>query len=302
MHKLGELRQGVLRPEGRKRSGAACALDQDLDAFGTRAFEARRLEVRVWPSLQPTHYHPKVDAFKGAKYDLILLHPKHFLPNGAPLPIFNQTTNQWVCYTVQDGELKDSSGNRLAPFEDPAGATRSQGLNPLFFTINAFLKIESHETKYTSQFPRHTLQIIDLVKKLYDLIYFLPTPQPGTRGRAIDEVAEAEAAEAEAGKNKKDTKPVGNPRTGSSLASGSGSSGGLEESEETEEFITTHLTAKSLSRLEELSIEEEVKIASDLLNDRKAPAEERKALGSWFMSPYCMSRPLSQTTPCAHTL
>ncbi|KAJ7655393.1 hypothetical protein B0H17DRAFT_378428 [Mycena rosella] len=53
-----------------------------LDERGVKGFRPRPLEPA---------------AFADATYEVILLHPEHFLPNGAPLPIFDSTTNQWRC-------------------------------------------------------------------------------------------------------------------------------------------------------------------------------------------------------------
>ncbi|KAJ7655391.1 hypothetical protein B0H17DRAFT_1214102 [Mycena rosella] len=224
-------------------------------------------------------------ALAGATYEVILLHPEHFLANGAPLPIFDSTTNQWVCYTVQDGELKDPSGNRLAPFQDPADpAVRRAALNPLFFTINAYLKIEYHNSRYSSQFPSCTVEIIELIKKLYELIYFLPAPQLGSDGWEIDEAIRLLEMRKTAERKRKRSEygPRRSPRTSSPLAKSRGSPSG----DDREERVDTHkLTTENLDRLEEIIVEEHVKAASSLVNDPKTPLEERMMLGAWFFSP-----------------
>jgi hypothetical protein len=185
------------------------------------------------------------------------------------------------------------------PFEDPAGPTRRAALNPLLLTINAYLKIEFHNAKYASQFPSQTLKIVDLVKKLNKLIYFLPNPQPGSIGQALDEAEQLEeAAQLKRKREKKseDTHhPVARSRRSSPLASGSESQAGGDGT-------NAQPTPDNLSQLEDFFAEQEVKMAADLLNNPKTPIGEQMALSFWFFSPNRTSPPLSQTTSYAHTL
>jgi hypothetical protein len=279
-----------------------------VDTNGTTAgFFPRFIDVRVFGKVLGVSWLTiaKWGTFNNITFELLVLHPDHFLPENTPLPIRDRATNTWTNYTVQDMELKDGSGIPLAPFPDPNSLHRGQAINPLLVTMNAQLKLSYHQTHYAYAYPPHIASKMRQVERLYELIYFAPTPTEGSRGWIKDEAIRIAAADAQDAKREAASPNPArrSPRAHSTLESGSsggGSGGGtthqlvdhgeVDGMEDRKDGKADYqaLTTGNLARLEEIWAEEEDDEAERLLFDPETPASERMVLSSWLMSTCCV--------------
>ncbi|KAJ7693613.1 hypothetical protein B0H17DRAFT_1330348 [Mycena rosella] len=94
---------------------------------------------------------PVFRSFQDAQYEVLILHPRHFLPCGETLSISQ------IPYTVTDMVLKDSAGTPLPTLIN----SQRPPLNPFLVTINAHSKITNHLEKFQSAFPPHSLELIE---------------------------------------------------------------------------------------------------------------------------------------------
>ena len=126
------------------------------------------------------------------KYELVMLHPEHFLPNGNDLTVFHRTNGQLdkKSYVVgPDRTLRESPRNedsaRLPAFSfDPR--TDDLPLNPFLVILNADIKFRRYLRRTQSrQLAADVTTLIEKTLELIDLIYWRPVATNKARSTAI---------------------------------------------------------------------------------------------------------------------
>ncbi|KAJ2936070.1 hypothetical protein H1R20_g1022, partial [Candolleomyces eurysporus] len=137
------------------------------------------------------------EAFPDVKYELVILHPKHFLPMGAYLPVY-QPDGQCDFYQVspQDGTLRQafstgtasqstseppkSQSQRLPPFAfDNSKRKEDDRLNPLLIALAADIKFRRYARQGDlPQLDEHSQRLMEKTRELVELIYWRPEPAP----------------------------------------------------------------------------------------------------------------------------
>ncbi|KAF4618075.1 hypothetical protein D9613_012655 [Agrocybe pediades] len=120
--------------------------------------------------------------FTDAKYELVLLHPDHFLPQeGNALRVFTEDGNDLsgkMYFVSPDGALREGRDNTqplLPPFTSNRGRAEKDILNPFLVVLNAEIAFR----RFREEPHRHVLcqdynEVIDLTIDLMDKIYFQP--------------------------------------------------------------------------------------------------------------------------------
>ncbi|RXW19431.1 hypothetical protein EST38_g6414 [Candolleomyces aberdarensis] len=137
------------------------------------------------------------EAFPNVKYELVILHPKHFLPMGAYLPVY-QPDGECAFYQVssQDGTLRQafstgttsqstsepasSQSQRLPPFAfDNSKREEDDRLNPLLIALAADIKFRRYARQGDlPHLEEHSRRLVEKTRELVELIYWRPEPAP----------------------------------------------------------------------------------------------------------------------------
>ena len=140
------------------------------------------------------------DVFLKAAYEMVVLHPEHFLPKGSDL-VFYEPSNTQVTgkrYVVgYDRTLRQFPGtegcDRLPPFTFDVNRGTGLSLNPFLVVLNAEIKFRrfkrmmsrlNEEQRRRFMLPPEMMELIDETIKLVNLIYWKPirpTPKLPTR-------------------------------------------------------------------------------------------------------------------------
>ncbi|KAI0298917.1 hypothetical protein BC826DRAFT_88993 [Russula brevipes] len=172
--------------------------------------------------------------FVNSQYELVALHPEHFLPNGCPLTVYDHGTGTYKTYVAAGDrclrETVDPSSHPLPPFHPRAvsrGVSLCSKLNVFFVALNAeirfrrYLKMVS-ATPPPTPLPDHVLSLIHRTIELVRLLYWEPTPTKGSNGERV--LAQQLAS------RRKNTESAARP--GPSKGTEGGSGGELETGEE----------------------------------------------------------------------
>lgn len=134
-------------------------------------------------------------SFTNPEYELLALHPEHFLPRGSVLPIYEPTTGTWKNYVPsRDRCLRESiepDSPRLPPFRhDFQNRGKFDNLNIFLVAINAEIKFRRYlkmtqEDPPTAALPDDILALMRCVSELVDLLYWVPVPTKGSKGHTI---------------------------------------------------------------------------------------------------------------------
>ncbi|KAF9512295.1 hypothetical protein BS47DRAFT_1372848 [Hydnum rufescens UP504] len=132
--------------------------------------------------------------FTNPEYELVALHPEHFLPNGSLLTVYDPATATPKHYVPAcDRCLRESCDPRSAPFP-PFHHSMTR---PCAFRSNVFLIILNAEIKFHRYFkmieehppptplPDDVLDLMHRTIELVNLLYWVPVPVEGSQGEAI---------------------------------------------------------------------------------------------------------------------
>ena len=132
----------------------------------------------ISPNLFPQVFR---QAFANVTYELVILHPKHFLPCGSVLPVYSGDEYAPTFYQVApDGVLRRSPANlespRLPPFSFNAGFREAEfdHLNPLLVAISSQIKFRRYQRSDWLTLEEHYRLLMAKTKTLVDAIYWKP--------------------------------------------------------------------------------------------------------------------------------
>ena len=125
------------------------------------------------------------DPIVNAQYELVVLHPEHFLPKGTGLTVYTHANGQLSgkSYVIgQDRTLRESPGTldcpRLPAFDFDADRSSTLPLNVFLVLLNAGIKFRRYKRMLLSQhlpnLPKDVEDLIDTTIQLVDLIYWKP--------------------------------------------------------------------------------------------------------------------------------
>jgi hypothetical protein len=133
--------------------------------------------------------------FSNPEYELVSLHPEHFLPHGAILPIYDPATRTWKNYVAPcDRRLRESvepDSACLPPFRrDLQNRHQTDRVNIFLVAINAEIKFRRYfkmikQDPPTTPLPDDVLALMRRVIELIELIYWEPAPTKGSAGEAL---------------------------------------------------------------------------------------------------------------------
>ncbi|KAJ2919619.1 hypothetical protein MD484_g797, partial [Candolleomyces efflorescens] len=120
-------------------------------------------------------------AFENTTYELIILHPTHFLPRQTVLPVYSETDGTPTLYQVApDGVLRQSPATvespRLPPFSFNSRyrGGKFDSLNPLLVAMAAQIKFRRYERSGWPPLEEHTRLLMDRTAALVAAIYWKP--------------------------------------------------------------------------------------------------------------------------------
>ncbi|KAF8800316.1 hypothetical protein BYT27DRAFT_7148643 [Phlegmacium glaucopus] len=132
------------------------------------------------------------DCFLDPTYELVALHPEHFLPPGRHLSIYDHSTTSWKSYVVASDrmlrETQDPSSPSLPAFShSPACAPPT---NPFLVILNAYIKFQRYNRIQPAPppLPPHVVQLMTKTNILVSLLYWTPEIRPNTKGAQIHEL------------------------------------------------------------------------------------------------------------------
>jgi len=133
--------------------------------------------------------------FDNPQYELVALHPEHFLPNGFPLTVYDHETGTYKNYVAARDrclrETVDPSSHRLPPFRHRAVSREgSSKPNVFLVALNAEIRFRRYlkmveATPPPTPLPDHVLSLIDRTIELVRLIYWQATPTKGSKGERV---------------------------------------------------------------------------------------------------------------------
>ena len=123
------------------------------------------------------------------------MHPEHFLPRGAILPVYDHATRTRKHYVPsRDRRLRESiepDSARLPPFRhDFQNRGKDENLSIFLVALNAEIKFRRYlkmiqEYPPTTPLPDDVLALMHRVIELVDLLYWAPVPTKGSKGYTI---------------------------------------------------------------------------------------------------------------------
>jgi len=131
--------------------------------------------------------------FLNPEFELVVLHPDHFLPDGSPLAVYDFTTQTAKSYVIASDrrlrESRDPNSPRLPPFhhsfEDRNAAT---SLNIFLVVLNADIKFRRYFEMVAmapmAPLPNDVLALMKRTMGLVDLLYWTPAPSK-LRGQSV---------------------------------------------------------------------------------------------------------------------
>ncbi|KAF8957602.1 hypothetical protein BDZ97DRAFT_1924481 [Flammula alnicola] len=136
-------------------------------------------------------------SFLNPRYELVVLHPEHFLPVGSVLTCYDPAQIGHKTYVPSPyRRLRESPGDLARPpFPPFSGPNRRPGaeLNPFLVIINAEIKFRRyHRLQPPSQsLPEDVLELIKQTEELVELIYWEPEVKPGSYAEQIEMTRQA---------------------------------------------------------------------------------------------------------------
>lgn len=129
-----------------------------------------------------------IPAFTDPEYELVALHPEHFLPDKTILTIYNRATAGYTNYVAANDRHIRQSANTNSPRLPPFRHITMDRTAP-----NIFLVILNAEIKFKRYFemlgpvnplPADVLTLMRRTIHLVDLLYWQPVPAEGSPGAA----------------------------------------------------------------------------------------------------------------------
>ncbi len=178
---------------------------QDMDETGhvvPRMLNVNTLLISACQSVTLISYMTQFgsSSFTNPEYELVAIHPEHFLPCGNVLPVFcsaTSTSTPTIYISARDRRLRESpspDSPRLSTFRHVTGSRIG------FHRLNVFLVIMNAEIKFhrylrmisqnppTTPLPDDVLDLMYLTVELVDLIYWRPVPTKGSQGEVFAEM------------------------------------------------------------------------------------------------------------------
>ena len=129
------------------------------------------------------------------EYELIALHPEHFLPRGAVLTVYSPGDGSHKNYVAaEDRSLRESpdpNSPRLPPFRHSTdGREFAERINIFLVILNAEIKFRRYfkmirEDPPPMPLPDDVIHLMRRTADLIDLLYCRPVPTKGSKGEAI---------------------------------------------------------------------------------------------------------------------
>ena len=132
-------------------------------------------------------------SFTNPEYELVTLHPEHFLPYGSVLAIYHSVTAPTTYVPARDRRLRTSpepDSARLPAFRHVTRSGTNRHLNVFLVVLNAEIKFRRYfhmvdQHPPTTPLPVDVLNLKRLTIKLVDILYWKPVPTEGSRGEAV---------------------------------------------------------------------------------------------------------------------
>jgi len=140
--------------------------------------------------LLTSFFQLRLRPFSNAQYELVVLHPEHFLPKGSSLTFYTRVSDQLhgKAYVVgHDRTLRESPGTtdspRLPAFTFDANRA-ALPLNVFLVVLNAEIKFRRYRRMGTMpKLPEDFEELMDETIKLVELIYWKPEKKSSYRQR-----------------------------------------------------------------------------------------------------------------------
>jgi len=140
--------------------------------------------------LLTSFFQLRLRPFSNAQYELVVLHPEHFLPKGSGLTFYTRVSDQLhgKAYVVgHDRTLRESPGTtdspRLPAFTFDANRA-ALPLNVFLVVLNAEIKFRRYRRMGTMpKLPEDFEELMDETIKLVELIYWKPEKKSSYRQR-----------------------------------------------------------------------------------------------------------------------
>jgi hypothetical protein len=136
-----------------------------------------------------------VPCFTNPQYELIALHPEHFLPYGCPFIVYDRGTRRYKSYVVAtDMCLRESVDPGSPPFPPfyPYAPDRELRLRPNVYLValNAEIKCRRYFAMISTSppqipLPDHVLSLMRRTMQLVELLYWRPTPMKGSERESV---------------------------------------------------------------------------------------------------------------------
>jgi len=136
-------------------------------------------------------YNKLEKVFQHSQFELVALHPEHFLPGGSVLTVYDYASQTRKTYLPStDRRLRESpdpASPLLPSFPAPSRILAAR-LNPFFAIINAEIKFRRYlrMDPPAIPLPDDVHELMRMSKELVDLIYWVPTATPGSEGARVN--------------------------------------------------------------------------------------------------------------------
>jgi hypothetical protein len=135
------------------------------------------------------------ECFLNPQYELVVLHPEHFRPDGRSFMVYDPETKDSKTYVVaRDRCLRGSVDPRSPPFPPfyPRSESRGRFRQPNVFLVALNAEIRFHHyfeminaTPPPTPLPDHVLSLMHRTISLVRLLYWVPVPTKGSKGESI---------------------------------------------------------------------------------------------------------------------
>ncbi len=136
----------------------------------------------------------KTKGFVDPEYELIALHPEHFLPPGNVLVVYSTTFDIKTYVVARDRVLRESSEPSSPRFPPFRHVTQSRNdfnrLNVFLVALNADIKFRRYfyMTRHnppTTPLPNNLVDVMNRTIELMKLLYWVPVPTKGSQGEKL---------------------------------------------------------------------------------------------------------------------
>jgi len=172
---------------------------QDIDKTGDsarRMLNVNALLISACQCVALISYVTQFDCscFTDTEYELVAIHPEHFLPCGSVLPVLRSGSSTPTIYVpARDRRLRESADPDSPRLPTLRHVTESRiefdRLNVFLVILNAEIKFHRYlrmisQNPPTTPLPADVLDLMHLTVELVDLLYWKPVPTKGSQGEA----------------------------------------------------------------------------------------------------------------------